>query len=125
MDAAPSEELNLTPYLDVLMNLIVFVLVSGAGLVTWGVLPAQTASPGSGVSGGPVPQVRLAPDGMTLSLSGEAPAQVTLDELPARLAAAQGHELVLAAEPEVTLEQLVSTMDAARKAHFDEVTLAD
>ncbi len=120
LDDAP-EELNLTPYLDVLMNLIVFVLVSGAGLVTWGALPASTAG-GRADHEQPaaVPHVHVSRAATTLDGSA-----LTLDELPSRLARLGGRKLVLEAEPDVTLEQLVATMDAARKAHFDEVTLAD
>jgi len=119
MDDAP-EELNLTPYLDVLMNLIVFVLVSGAGLVTWGVLPASV-SPGRPLPGASaVPLVHVSRE--VISLNG---ATVTLEELPAKLAPLGGRRLLLEAERDVTLEQLAATMDAARKAHFDEVTLAD
>ena len=120
------EELNLTAFLDALMNLIVFVLVSGAGLVTWGAVPANLpANFAHGVEGGEPPRVHLERARMTLSLGGSAPEPVTLAELPARLLRAGGRKLVLDAAPEVTLEQLVAAMDAARKAHFDEVTLAD
>lgn len=50
---------------------------------------------------------------------------MTLDQLPSRLANASGRELVVDAASEVPLEQVVCALDAARKAHFDEVTLAD
>jgi biopolymer transport protein ExbD len=123
-DDEPSE-LNLTPYLDVLMNLIVFVLVSGAGLLEWGVLPAKrpaAAVPGAAEG---VPRVHLSRAQTTLSVADEAAAPVSLDELTERLSRLNGRSLVLDAEPDVTLEQVVTTMDAARKAHFDEVTLSD
>lgn len=121
------EELNLTAFLDVLMNLIVFVLVSGAGLVTWGAVSATVPASdlAHGRAAAAVPRVHLETAGMTLSLEGSEPEPVTLAELPARLSRVGGRRLVLDAAPDVTLEQVVETMDAARKAHFDEVTLAD
>lgn len=67
----PPEELNLTPYLDVLMNLIVFVLVSGAGLLTFGAVPANTSSPGAHGAAASVPRVHLERDRMTLTTSPE------------------------------------------------------
>ena len=72
-----------------------------------------------------VPHVRLERSELTLALGAEAPVKVTLDELPERLKGASGRRLVLEAAGDVTLEQVVGAMDAARKAHFDEVTLAD
>jgi biopolymer transport protein ExbD len=121
------EELNLTPYLDVLMNLIVFVLVSGAGLVTWGALPATAPAMGCADCGLPkvLPRLHLERERISLSVHGEEASAVTFDELGARLSSVQGRALVLDAARHVTLEQVVSAMDAARKAHFDEVTLAD
>lgn len=51
-EEAESGELNIVPYLDILMNLIIFMLLSMAGLATFGMLnvnaPSYGAAAGSG-----------------------------------------------------------------------------
>ncbi|MBI3185779.1 MAG: biopolymer transporter ExbD [Myxococcales bacterium] len=44
-------ELNIVPYLDILMNLIIFMLLSITGLVTFGILNVNAPSYGAGVQG--------------------------------------------------------------------------
>ncbi|MDR0964904.1 MAG: biopolymer transporter ExbD [Myxococcales bacterium] len=44
-------ELNIVPYLDILMNLIIFMLLSMTGLVTYGVLNVAAPSYGGSSSG--------------------------------------------------------------------------
>ncbi|MFO0600067.1 MAG: biopolymer transporter ExbD [Myxococcaceae bacterium] len=45
-------ELNIVPYLDILMNLIIFMLLSMAGLATFGMLNVNAPSYGAGAGGG-------------------------------------------------------------------------
>ncbi len=47
-----SGELNIVPYLDILMNLIIFMLLSMAGLATFGMLNVNAPSYGGGGGGG-------------------------------------------------------------------------
>jgi len=46
-----SGELNIVPYLDILMNLIIFMLLSMTGLATFGILNVNAPSYGAGVGG--------------------------------------------------------------------------
>ncbi|MCU0700725.1 MAG: biopolymer transporter ExbD, partial [Myxococcaceae bacterium] len=45
-------ELNIVPYLDILMNLIIFMLLSMTGLATFGILNVSAPSYGAGGGGG-------------------------------------------------------------------------
>lgn len=45
-------ELNIVPYLDILMNLIIFMLLSMAGLATFGMLNVNAPTYGGAASGG-------------------------------------------------------------------------
>ena len=46
-----SGELNIVPYLDILMNLIIFMLLSMTGLATFGVLNVSAPTYGAGAGG--------------------------------------------------------------------------
>jgi len=46
-------ELNIVPYLDILMNLIIFMLLSMTGLLTFGVVDVSAPSYGAGASANP------------------------------------------------------------------------
>lgn len=131
-------ELNIVPYLDILMNLIIFMLLSMAGLATYGAL--KVSAPASGPRG-------VTPPGLTLTVAisrtgfvllgdeaSEALIAKTSDgaydyvaltarvrELKARYPAEQ--RLFIAADADTSYEALVSTLDATR-ASFPEVTLA-
>jgi biopolymer transport protein TolR len=48
-----STELNIVPYLDILMNLIIFMLLSLTGLATFGILNVNAPSYGSNGAGDP------------------------------------------------------------------------
>ncbi len=48
-----SGELNIIPYLDILMNLIIFMLLSMAGLATFGMLNVNAPNYGGPSAGGP------------------------------------------------------------------------
>ena len=49
-------ELNIVPYLDILMNLIIFMLLSMTGLATFGILNVNAPNYGAGASSGEAPQ---------------------------------------------------------------------
>lgn len=49
-------ELNIVPYLDILMNLIIFMLLSMTGLATFGILNVNAPNYGAGASSGETPQ---------------------------------------------------------------------
>ena len=46
-------ELNIVPYLDILMNLIIFILLSMTGLATFGILNVSAPNFGAGAGGNP------------------------------------------------------------------------
>jgi biopolymer transport protein ExbD len=48
-----STELNIVPYLDILMNLIIFMLLSMTGLATFGMLNVNAPTYGAGGGGSP------------------------------------------------------------------------
>ena len=45
-----SGELNIIPYLDILMNLIIFILLSMTGLATFGILNVNAPNYGAGAA---------------------------------------------------------------------------
>src|SRR3954471_1416086 len=49
-------ELNIVPYLDILMNLIIFMLLSMTGLATFGILNVNAPNYGAGASASDTPQ---------------------------------------------------------------------
>lgn len=70
-------ELNIIPYLDILMNLIIFILLSMSGLATFGILNVNAPSFGAESSGGGPDDkppllltVAIAPNGFYLAATG-------------------------------------------------------
>ena len=134
-------ELNVIPYLDILMNLIIFMLLSMTGLATWGTINATApalAKPGDGAA--PPQQVQV-----SVLVSSADFAIATGDEverlpghdlvaLRTRLVALKAEKpavtkLFLAADADVPFETLVAVMDASRETleHrplFPDVSLA-
>ena len=49
-DEEESGELNIVPYLDILMNLIIFILLSMTGLATFGILNVNAPNYGAGAT---------------------------------------------------------------------------
>lgn len=151
-DDAEGGELNVVPYLDVLMNLIVFMLLSVAGLSTLGVVPATALGAArTGPDSAPAtPRCAITPVGFSVwaaGATGDEDAALAATEIPLTadgrydypalsraLSALQasnggGSRLVLAPAPRTPLEIVVATMDAARETPehrrlFPEVTLA-
>jgi biopolymer transport protein ExbD len=84
---AETGELNIVPYLDILMNLTIFMLLSAAGLMSFGVVNATaSASKGSGAAAAALAvTVHIEPDGYHLDVSGgpsELGAQATVPTRP-------------------------------------------
>ncbi|MEW5743277.1 MAG: biopolymer transporter ExbD [Myxococcota bacterium] len=122
---APHEELNVVPYLDVLMNLIIFVLLSVAGLGAWGVIKATAVAgtPAGSASGDAVLVVRIRPDGYELAAFGGGALPLRDGQLDFEALAAQARRLneagasprvVLAPSPDIPYAVVVATMDALR-----------
>jgi biopolymer transport protein ExbD len=114
------QELNLTPYLDILMNLIVFVMLSG--VAAYGEIPVDAPHNVDHATPSVVHTLRVGRSGF--AIDGEA---VPVDGLRARLAglSPRSRKLMLSAERDVELQDLVAAMDVARLEHFDEITLSD
>mgnify|MGYP001594626533 CR=1 FL=1 len=147
MDGNHSEgELNIVPYLDILMNLIIFMLLSMAGLATYGMVninAPHTAPPGEGRETQALTlTVTLERSGFVVAASGGVlpliPRRVDghydFEALTAKLRELKAtfpHEtkVIIAAEADTAYDALISTVDAAREAPdrtvlFPDVTLA-
>ncbi len=62
-DEAESGELNIVPYLDILMNLVIFMLLSMAGLATFGMVNVSAAHTG------PPSEIGREPPGLVLTVA--------------------------------------------------------
>lgn len=121
-------ELTIIPYLDILMNLILFMLLSMSGLGLIRVVNASRSTPGDQGAGAAPVSVLIDEHGFTVSSDGE---EVTVprvagawdfEALRSTLEAMKPYsqrQLVLRAAPAVAFDVIVETMDAARetKAH--------
>lgn len=123
-------ELNLTPYLDVIMNLVMFLLVSFLTITSLSVIdvtvPAICADCAGGASPRFSPVLTLAADGAMISASDDSvPAEILSGPLdPARLTDALagwkqtyglGDLLTVSATPATPYVTVVAAMDAARE----------
>ena len=119
-------ELNTIPYLDILMNLILFMLLSVSGLATFGVINASVAdaAPGTATTSTDPPTVVVSARGFRIGASEPIPlrADGTWDfaALTAQLAERKRAfpaetKIVLTPDATVPFEVLVSTMDAVRE----------
>jgi biopolymer transport protein ExbD len=114
-------ELNTLPYLDVLMNLIIFMLLSMTGLATYGVINATSAgsAPGGDESVEQV-HVRIVGRGFVVQ-RGEQRVEVADHDyvrLSAVLASMKSNEsdtrAVLSATADTSYETVTATLDAMR-----------
>lgn len=133
-------ELTIIPYLDILMNLILFMLLSMTGLGVMRVLKASAETTGIGSTSASPVSVLVDDSGfvvtageMALSLpkiEGRWPLAALTAALTKVKASRPGdRRLVLRATPALGFEDLVATMDAAREGPgrqllFPDVTLA-
>jgi biopolymer transport protein TolR len=113
-------ELNTLPYLDVLMNLIIFMLLSMTGLATHGMINATTTGDASGPS--TTEQLRVIIDergftvrraDRTVELRGRDYAQLT-STLETMKSGELDTRAVVSAAPDTSYEIVVATLDAMR-----------
>ena len=135
-------ELNVIPYLDILMNLIIFVLLSMTGLATWGVVNATApalARPGDAPASPPVAQVsvRVSRAGFSVATADEVvfttptldPGALRAGLVKVKATMPAVTRVFIAPDADVPFETLVATMDATREtdghqALFPDVSLA-
>ena len=136
-------ELNIVPYLDILMNLILFMLMSITGFATFGILNVNAPSYGGPSAGGPtenpdepkmVLSVLISKKGLyvntqhtTLGQESGAPTiaikadgtydyeALTAQMMQVKGAVPEETKVIVAAEAEIPYEALVGTMDAIRE----------
>lgn len=144
-EEAQSGELNVVPYLDILMNLIIFMLLSMAGLATFGMVnvSAPEIAPPRGDPHRPTLTllVAVARTGFFVESSGDrveiprgADGHYDFEALTSRMQDLKArfpdeNKVIIAADADVDYEALVATVDATRetvdrKRLFPEVTLA-
>lgn len=127
-------ELNTLPYLDVLMNLIIFMLLSMSGLATFGVINVTTSGSAPGTAGDDaIVCVRIEPAGFEVQRGDSAVHLASHDfaQLSAALAtlktSSTDGRAVLSAAPDTSYELVTATLDAMRgtEGHrlFPDVTL--
>ena len=134
-------DLNIVPYLDILMNLIIFMLLSMAGLATFGMLNVNAPNYGPGAGGGDPDKpaltltVSIARSGFIIAATGgvlpgaegggptipkKADGSYDYDALTAKMMEIKTNfptesKLIIAAEADTDYDSLVSTMDATRE----------
>lgn len=139
-------ELNTVPYLDILMNLIIFMLLSMSGLAAMGAVNVTTTHPAPGEelrAAPPPPRVAIGVAGFEVRAG--ASSAVTIPRTPegtydyAALSAylervkqddAPGTKLLLSASGDIGYETVIATLDACRETRgeskrllFPEVSL--
>lgn len=137
-----TEDLNLVPYLDIMVNLIMFMVTVTAYLVQLKQAPIVAPTYGAGGGGGdqkPYLTVAIGTTQMTVLGGGAAAGAVTVQrgdyrELTAKLRSMKdsmpdlADNLVITADRAVPYKDVVKAMDAARKDGagdlFPNVTLA-
>jgi biopolymer transport protein TolR len=145
-------ELNIVPYLDILMNLIIFMLLSMTGLAAFGILNVSAPNYGS-AAGGPGQEdpaqhlllsVSIAHKGFFVAgagaVLGETPGEPTVAKktdgtydfalLTAQLvkvktAFPNETKVIVAAEADTPYESLVNTMDAIRETSDHKLLFPD
>jgi biopolymer transport protein ExbD len=145
------EELNLVPYLDVMVNLIIFMLVTISAFLPLGILSIYPPASGSGVTQTQTPEetpkpqltltVFITRDGFTVAGIGGVLPPITLkpngeydlENLTLKAAEIKDtypneRQVIIAAEKEIRYEVLVKVMDALRnkgdRVLFDQVKLS-
>lgn len=137
-------ELNIVPYLDILMNLILFMLMSITGFAAFGILNVNAPSYGGPSAAGPqqenadeqklVLSVLISKKGhfvntehTVLGKETGAPTipvredgsydyeKLTEQMVQVKAAVPEETKVIVAAEPEIPYEALVATMDAIRE----------
>ena len=144
-DEAEPGELNIVPYLDILMNLIIFVLLSMTGLASFGSLNVtantRARSGEAAVDAQPF-AVRISTLGHSLSVGGSGLPMVPTkpdgsfdyEGLNARARqyrseSGAGSKVIISADASIPFEVVVTTMDAVREtvdhqSLFRDITLS-
>lgn len=136
--ATESDELNIVPFLDVVVNLIMFLLISMTAVLTVAEVHAQLPSYGPGTPGWSASVVItdsgvIVSDGSrtleTIQLVGGEPDWLALRAVAERLKAEHpdDDDVTISADPMIPLSQLIRAMDAMRGPHdslFGDVKLA-
>lgn len=121
----PVGELNLVPYMDIVVNLILFLMLSATGFVQLGVVDVKAPVYGPG-DDRPALRLTVAIDARGFRVEGEAPglpATIPGRDYPAltrkvaeiKRAFARETTVQLRADPDTTYEVLLAAMDATRK----------
>ena len=127
---------NLAPMVDVVMVILIFFML-GTGFATpEGVLPTQLPTqvgPGGGAQVSVVPVVRIelleSPDGLRILVMGQALAESSFDALANLLidrknaGADAAGRVLLWSDPAVRFENVISAMDACKRAGFPNLEL--
>jgi biopolymer transport protein TolR len=146
MEEAPMGELNLVPYMDIVVNLILFLMLSSTGLVSFGII--NVSAPAIGPGGDPPPDepkepplnltVNIMQKGFLVVGSGAnlpAPGSTRDPSIPkqgdkydfaaltkklveVKSAARNETKIVIQGEPGTTYETVVGVMDASRTEGF-------
>jgi biopolymer transport protein TolR len=113
-------EINLIPYLDIMVNLVMFLLVATTVAIELREVPYEP--PGTGPGSGVSVAVFVGHDGITVR-DGASAAAFPRASWPAVTAALEGiHEkqgdsvVAIAAEPDVPYDEVMAAIDAARVA---------
>ncbi|MBA3591924.1 protein TolR [Methylibium sp.] len=121
-------EINMVPFIDVMLVLLIIFMVS-APLITTGVVDLPTVGKAARQPDRVIEVVVGADDVLRLRVDGkEDAARITLKELAARVGALQGGSadapVIIAADRNVRYEQVVKVMDTLQRAGVQRVGLA-
>jgi biopolymer transport protein ExbD len=115
-------ELNIVPYLDILMNLIIFVLLSMSGLAAFGAVNVSVRANGAGDAevAPPVLEAFVKRAGVSLVAQGEVfsaldSRAVTATAVRLKQTLPAGTRVVVHADREVEYAELIATLDALRE----------
>ena len=121
-------EINMVPFIDVMLVLLIIFMVS-APLITTGVVDLPTVGQAKRQPDRVIEVVVGADEVLRLKIDGkEEAARTSLDELAARVGALQGGNadtpVIISADRNVKYEQVVKVMDTLQKAGVQRVGLA-
>lgn len=131
--AAEAQELTIVPYLDILMNLILFVLLSMTGLALTRVVNASASGRGADAPGALL-SISITDEGFTLAAGQEVtsvPRAGAAWDFEGLREAARRHrhegsrQVVLHATPQTSFELIIATMDAVRSDDDGALLLPD
>ena len=120
-------EINMVPFIDVMLVLLIIFMVS-APLITTGLVDLPSVGQAKRQPDKVIEVVVANDDSLRLRVDGKDPSKTTLKELAGRVTALQGGSsnvpVVIAADKNVKYEQVVKVMDILQKAGVQRVGLA-